>query len=218
MKRLISSATLRILIWVGSLSLLSACGPGELAPTLPPVLKTAVALPSATTLATKTPPPQPAATLPITATPLAPSPPSLPQTSQPGQQTVQIFLIALEDNGQSGKKIGCDDSVIPVPVTITPTLGVLRAALEELLSVEDIYYGVTGLYNALHQSELVLDSVSIVQGKATIHLSGTFMLSGVCDNPRVEAQLEETALQFPTVSQVSVFVNGKPLEEVLSLR
>jgi hypothetical protein len=44
------------------------------------------------------------------------------------------------------------------------------------------------------------------------------MLGGVCDNPRVEAQIEETALQFATVSEVAVFVNGKPLEEIISLK
>jgi len=142
--------------------------------------------------------------------------PFLPDTT-PGLQTVQIFLIALEDNGQSGTKIGCDDSVIPVQVAIAPTQGVLRAALEELLSLKESYYGQSGLYNALYQSDLKLDSVSIEQGEAIIRLSGTLMLGGVCDNPRVEAQLEETALQFSTVSQVSVFVNGRPLEEVLSL-
>jgi hypothetical protein len=69
---------------------------------------------------------------------------------------------------------------------------------------------------------------AVVTGRETVYewrcldgapnLSGTMMLGGVCDNPRVEAQLEETALQFPTVSQVSVFVNSRPLEEVLSLK
>lgn len=143
--------------------------------------------------------------------------PVLPDTT-PGPQVVKVFLIALEDGGRSGKKIGCDDSVIPVQVAIAPTRGVLQAALEELLSLKEAYYGQSGLYNALYQSDLKLDSVSIEQGKAIIHLSGTMMLGGVCDNARVEAQLEETALQFPTVSQVSVFVNGRPLEEVLSLK
>jgi hypothetical protein len=129
---------------------------------------------------------------------------------------VQIFLIALEDNGQSGKKIGCDDSVIPVPVSIPPTTGVLRAALEELLALEDVYHGVTGLYNSLWQSEFELSSVSIVQGKAIIYLSGTITVSGVCDIPRVIAQLEETALQFSTVSQVEIYVDNTPLGDVLS--
>lgn len=42
------------------------------------------------------------------------------------------------------------------------------------------------------------------------------MLGGVCDAPRLEAQIEQTALQFSTVNEVAVFVNDKPLEEVLS--
>jgi len=131
---------------------------------------------------------------------------------------VQIFLIALEDNGQSGKKIGCDDSVVPVQVTIPATQSVLRAALEALLSLKDQFYGQSGLYNALYQSNLQVEGVKIEGGKAVINLSGTLMLGGVCDNPRVEAQIEETALQFATVSEVAVFVNGKPLEEILSLK
>jgi hypothetical protein len=90
--------------------------------------------------------------------------------------------------------------------------------MEELLSLPDIYHGTTGLYNALNKSTLKLDSVSINQGKATIHLSGTLVVTGVCDNPRVEAQLEETALQFSTVNQVSIFINGTSLEDVLSLK
>lgn len=211
------SWTFRMLIWIGLLSLLSACFPGKITPAQTQVVETPDVLPSPMDLSTETPTPSSPTPIPDTATPLPSSPTLLPTTIQPGQQNVQIFLIALEDNGQSGKKIGCDDSVIPVPVAIAPTLGVLRAALEELLSLEDAYYGITGLYNALHQSELTLDSVSITQGNATIRLSGTLLLSGVCDNPRVEAQLKETALQFSTVSQVSIFVNGTPLEEVLSL-
>lgn len=206
------------MIWIGIVSLVSACKPGEVQPTQPPVGDTSVVLDSPTTPPTKALPLPSLTPIPSTATPIPPSPTPLPPSTQPGQQSVRIFLIALEDNGQSGKKIGCDDSVIPVPVTIAPTVGVLRAALEELLSLEDIYYGMTGLYNALHQSNLKLDSVSIVQGKATIHLSGTVMLSGVCDNPRVEAQLKETALQFSTVSQVEIYINNIPLEDVLSLK
>jgi len=58
--------------------------------------------------------------------------------------------------------------------------------------------------------------VTIEQGKAIIHLTGTVVLGGVCDAPRLEAQIEQTALQFSTVSDVAVFVNDTPLEEVLS--
>ena len=129
---------------------------------------------------------------------------------------MKVFLIAIEDNGQSGTLVGCGDSAIPVTVTIPRTQGVLKAALQKLLSIKEQSYGESGLYNALYQSDLELQNVTIEQGTAIIHLTGTLMLGGVCDNPRVEAQIEETALQFSTVSNVSVFLNDTPLEEVLS--
>lgn len=132
------------------------------------------------------------------------------------EQTVKIFLIALEDNGQSGTRVGCGDSAIPVTVTIPKTQGVLRAALEKLLSAKKQFYGESGYYNALYQSDLQVAKVTIEQGKAIIHLTGTIMLGGTCDAPRLEAQIEQTALQFSTVSDVVVFVNDVPLEDILS--
>jgi spore germination protein GerM len=126
-----------------------------------------------------------------------------------------IYLIAIGDAGESGKEIGCGDSVIPVEVEIEPTVAPLTAALEELLSIEDREYGQSGLYNALYQSELTLDDVRIVDGEAVIELAGTLTIGGVCDEPRVRAQLRETALQYATVEEVSIFINGSPLDEVL---
>jgi hypothetical protein len=41
------------------------------------------------------------------------------------------------------------------------------------------------------------------------------VLGGTCDSPRVDAQIKETALQFLTVKQVSIFVNKIPLEQML---
>ena len=132
------------------------------------------------------------------------------------QQVVQIFLIALDDQGVSGKLVGCGDSAVPVVVNIPPTQGVLREALAHLLSLKDQFYGQSGLYNALYQSNLSLEDVRIENGQAIIQLSGQLRLGGVCDNPRVEAQLVETALQFATVKNVVISVNGRPLKEVLS--
>lgn len=138
--------------------------------------------------------------------------------TQPTNQSVQIFLIGLEDSGKSGKLIGCNDSAISVIVNISPTKGVLRAALDTLLSLKDEYYGQSGLYNALYQSDLGVDNVTIEKGEAIVYLSGKILLGGECDNPRVEAQIKETALQFSTVSKVTVYINGKLLEKVISLK
>lgn len=139
-----------------------------------------------------------------------------PQPEPPLVSRVNLYFIALEDAGRSGKPIGCNDSVVPVEVEIEPTSAPLTAALERLFSIDSQYYGQSGLYNALYQSDLRLDSATVEQGQATIALSGTLRLGGVCDNPRVEAQIEETARQFPTVDEVVVYLNGQRLEDVLS--
>jgi hypothetical protein len=141
-----------------------------------------------------------------------------PTATTAAEQFVKIVLIELEGNGQSGPLVGCGDSAIPINVTIPPTQGVLRAALEKLFSAKQQFYGESGYYNALYQSDLEISSVRIEQRNAIIHLTGTIVLGGVCDAPRVQAQIEQTALQFSTVSDVMVFVNDVPLEDVLSSR
>ena len=130
-------------------------------------------------------------------------------------ERTNIYLIAVGDEGESGKEIGCGDSVVPVEVPIEPTIAPLTAGLKELVAIDSRIYGQSGLYNALHQSDLTVESVAIQDREAIIRLSGTLTIGGVCDAPRVQAQLEETALQFSTVDSVSIFVNGDPLETIL---
>jgi len=199
------------------------------------LLTTACGLPAPAAVLT----PEPAATLPPTATlptaapavvitvvqpsqtplsPTQPTPTPVPATQSPGLSSVKLYLVALDDNGVSGPLVGCGDSLVAVDVPITPTLGVLRAAYTQLLAIKTPYYGESGLYNALHQSTLSLESIDLADGKAVIRLSGQFMLNGVCDIPRVQAQLEQTALQFNTVESVQVTVNGIPLEDALLLK
>ncbi|MHB8136123.1 MAG: GerMN domain-containing protein [Anaerolineaceae bacterium] len=133
-------------------------------------------------------------------------------------QTLKIFLVAIGDNGVSGKKIGCDDSLVAVDVGVQPTVAVLRSALTRLLEIKTSYYGESGLYNALYQSDLEIENLSIQNGLASIYLKGDLMLGGTCDSPRVDEQLKATALQFSTISNVEIFINGIPLAEKLSLK
>ncbi len=139
-----------------------------------------------------------------------------PQPEPPVFNQVQIYFIALGDAGQSGVEIGCNDSAVPVEVAIEPTTAPLTAALETLFSIDSREYGETGLYNAFYQSNIQLENATVENGLATINLSGDLQLGGACDNPRIEAQIEQTALQFPTVDEVDVFLNGQPLEDVLA--
>ncbi len=142
------------------------------------------------------------------------STPTTPTTTQ--TSSIKAFYIAIGDDGASGKKIGCSDSVIPVTRNVTPTASPLRSALETLLADKTQYYGGSGLYNSLYQSTLSIESLSIVNGTANIRLTGTYQLSGTCDTPRFKAQLEETAKQFATVKNTAIYLNNKPIDEALS--
>ncbi len=151
-----------------------------------------------------------------TATPASFLTPTRTTTVTAGTTRVKIFLIALDDNGKSGKKIGCGDSVVGVERVIPATSTPLTAALNELFSIRGRTYGQSGLYNSLYQSTLKVDGISIADGKATINLSGKVLLGGVCDDPRFDAQIRETALSFSTVKQAAIFINGIPIEKVIS--
>ena len=133
-------------------------------------------------------------------------------------QTVTIFLVAIEDKGISGEKIGCDDSLIPVEVTVISELASPWNALSALLDLDDTYFGESGLYNALHQSRLAIQSYETSEGKAKVFLEGELMLGGVCDTPRVEEQILATILQGSQIQEVEVYINGVLLQDVLSLQ
>lgn len=131
-------------------------------------------------------------------------------------QVLKIFLVAIGDNGASGPRIGCDDSLVAVEVSVAPTVAVLRTSLNELLAIKTAYYGQSGLYNALYQSDLSIDQLGLQNGLASIYLIGDLVIGGTCDGPRVLEQLRASALQFSTVTSVEIFINNVPLEEVLS--
>jgi hypothetical protein len=120
-------------------------------------------------------------------------------------------MISLGSNGP----LGCGDTVVPVLQEVPATNAILRATLERLLSIRTQFSGQTGLYNALYLSPLTLSDVSIANRVATIRLAGRIVMSGTCDGPRIQAQLEQAALQFSTVDQVRIFVNGNRLQDVL---
>ena len=127
---------------------------------------------------------------------------------------VKVYLVAVNDNGKKGKKIGCEDSLIPVTRKIKPTDSPLKAAIEELLAVPHEYSKELGNY--WWGKNLKLKSVSITDGAAAIHISGEGpFVAGICDEPRITEQIEETARQFPTVKSVKVYVNDRPLKEAI---
>ena len=189
-------------------------------PTFPPqptvlIIPTALPLPSIVVTPSILAPTRAATTAAPTISVRATTPTRTPTLAR-GTMNIKLFFVALEDNGKAGKKIGCNDSLVAIDKAIPETQGVLTAAFNELFAVRDAQYGQSGLYNSLSKSKLKLESAAVVNGVAMIKLSGGFMLGGICDNPRAQAQLEELALQFSTVKQVNITVNDIALSKVLS--
>jgi LysM repeat protein len=132
---------------------------------------------------------------PFTVVGQAPEPPPVSQ--------VQVYLMAL-----GAGDVGCGDRAIPITRNIPATQQPLPAAIQELLGIEERFFGQSGLYNALAGSSLRVLNVQVLDGRATIELLGTYRVEDVCDIPRVREQVRRTALQFPFVSEVIVVING----------
>ena len=126
---------------------------------------------------------------------------------------VKVYLVALGDAGKSGRKIGCDDSLVAVTRTVKNDGAPLKAAVRELLAMPRDYEGRLGNY--WFGERLRVTGATISRGTATIRIAGRVFVAGVCDEPRIEEQIKETARQFPGVRKVNVFVNGRPLANVI---
>ncbi len=133
-------------------------------------------------------------------------------------QDVTVYLVAIGDNGASGEMIGCGDSLVGITRTIPGNVDPIVGALEELLSIPGPDFGESGLSTAFYAWDVNVDSVTVVDGLATVQMSGTFSIAGICEHPRIQSQLEETVLQFPNVDAVDIFINGESLEDILSLQ
>jgi hypothetical protein len=185
----------------------------------PTVSPTAPSSPSVTPTATATVPPSsaPPSSAPAgpTATPTAePTFTGFPEQTAP----LTIYYVAIGDNGISGPLIGCGDSLIATttaPVRFTDQVG---PSVGTLLANRSRDVGLSGLVNVLYQSNLTYLGGELVGSTITIYLSGQFMLGGVCDIPRAKAQLEYTAMAASGATSAEVFVNGRPIDEVLSLK
>lgn len=153
-----------------------------------------------------------ATVLPQVTLPLKPSP------GTPNRDTtVNVFLVAVDDNGKNGKAFGCQDSIVSVKKTIPVSQTPIQDTLNQLFSLKNQYY--KGLYNSLYQSTLRITSLTINKGGvATVDLLGTYTLGGTCDGPRIVEQIKETVLQFPSVSDANISLNGMPIEQLESLK
>lgn len=206
-------------LWLAALIVLTGCfGPLVPAPTSSSAAPTTTAGPNATptTTASSTPttaaPPSSAAASP-TATE-QPTTPAFPEQVAP----LTIYYVAVGDNGVSGPAIGCGDSLVATTTAPVRFTDQVAPSIGTLLANKSRDVGQSGLVNVLYRSNLSYAGGELTGSTITIRLSGQFMLAGVCDIPRAKAQLEYTAMAASGATSAQVFINGRPIDEVLSLK
>ncbi len=113
----------------------------------------------------------------------------------------------------SSRDTPCGSSTVAIPITVQGPR-VLTQSIQVLLDTPDPHH--PEYFTALEPHDLSNQSVAINrQGTATIRLSGSIDVGDACDAARSRAQLERTALQFPTVKRVNIFLNGEELGAAL---
>jgi hypothetical protein len=94
----------------------------------------------------------------------------------------------------------------------------LTVALSRLLEAGMPLDTSAGLYDSLANSSLRFVSGYVSGATVVVNLDGTLRPGGVCDIPRIEAQLTHTIVSASGASRAEIYVNGKTLAEALSLR
>ncbi|MBT2512404.1 GerMN domain-containing protein [Arthrobacter sp. ISL-30] len=129
-----------------------------------------------------------------------------------------VYYVAVDDGGRQGMRFGCNDSLVAVRAAGTPAGEPLAIALAQLLSPGGQAPATSDLYNALSASSLNYVSGYLHGTTVVVNLSGQLQPGGICDNPRIEAQLTQTAVAATGASRAEIYVDGRNLDELLSLR
>jgi hypothetical protein len=109
----------------------------------------------------------------------------------------------------------CDDRTAPQEVELPVPEPALWGALHALLDAGRRYEG-GGHHNTLADSPLRVVRIERQGDLARIYLTGYLELADACDRKRVPAQLVHTATQFKGVRRAEIFLDGKPLSELLA--
>lgn len=149
-----------------------------------------------------------------------------PQTFE-GETTLKVALVKMEDNGATGLKIGCGDSIAYIDRT-ADGIKLENTRKVQLALTELFAYGATSptdeYYNGLqHSKELAVYSVNeSTAGKKSmieVRLTGQLISAGTCDDPRVKEQIYSTirANSNPD-AEITVFINDENIEDYMSLK
>ncbi|WP_227471505.1 hypothetical protein [Paenarthrobacter sp. YJN-5] len=138
----------------------------------------------------------------------------VPPQVEPGPA---VYYVAINDGGSRGVRFGCNDSLVPVrgPASSGDPLTV---ALGRLLGAGLPVDNDAALYDSLAASSLHFVSGYVSGSTVVVNLGGSIRPGGVCDIPRIEAQLTHTVVAASGATRAEIYVNGMTLEVALSLR
>ena len=142
----------------------------------------------------------------------------MPPATAPSTTTsaLRIFYVAPDDQGKAGPLIGCGDSIVATETGPVAYTNQVAAAMRNLLGNPQAQHGQSGLMNALAASDLSYVSSSVSGDTVTVKLSGDISSGGVCEDPRIEAQLTYTAMVAAGTGDARILVNGIEIGKLLS--
>lgn len=131
------------------------------------------------------------------------------QDAPSNKVAVKIATLSSDDydGAITGEKRGCD-IVRMIYRYIEPTPAILNATMKELFAYDQDFDYLPGNFIS-KQTKLKFEKATLENGLAKIYLTGEVVYGGVCDDPRLEIQIKETAKQFETVKDVEIYLNGK---------
>jgi len=126
-----------------------------------------------------------------------------------------IYLVAMDegalDDGTEVENIGCDDALVEVKINKKLSPQEALEALFDYTTAED------GLYNVFSMSpNLQIEKMIVANDFAIVTLSKDLVTGGMCDGPRVPAQIRKTLMQFDEIDGVDIFVGDEEVSSYLS--
>lgn len=130
---------------------------------------------------------------------------------------VIVYMVAQNPAETDGVRAACSDVLVPVRLPVARTIAPLTASIDTLLRQTPAEYGLAdSLINPLQATGLTVDQVTLINGEAQIRLTGEGFVPDVsCESARLQAQLAATALQYATVTRVSLVLNGQAWASLL---
>jgi hypothetical protein len=138
---------------------------------------------------------------------------SCSKKNYPADQNVKIYLISANGTASPGKRIGCNEILVPVTQNISEDGNLIEETLNCLLAAKD-----TGEFrNYVKGPQLLLFQVNLAGGVADIYFKGDLQINGVCDIPRISEQINETIKQFVIIKKVNIYINNQTLDTYLDI-